>query len=134
MSFVPFLTFDGQAEAAITFYADVFGADETQILRYADAPEDEGLPPSDRVMYGHIMTGDHCLMAYDSMPGMEFTPQASVSVNHSVPTAEEGQRIFDRLAEGGTVTMPYGKVFFSPAFGMVVDKFGTSWIIGVPAP
>ena len=96
MSFIPFLTFDGTAEEAINFYAEVFGATEVQIMRYSDAPAEEELPPSDRVMYGHIMAGEHCLMAYDSMPGMEFTPQASVAVNHPVKTAEEGRRIFDR--------------------------------------
>lgn len=132
MSFIPFLTFDGTAEKALNFYADIFGATEVQILRYSDAPQEEKLPPSGRVMYGHIMLGEHCLMAYDSMPGMEFTPQASVAVNHPVETAEEGQRIFDRLAEDGIVTMPYGPVFFSAAFGMLTDRFGTSWMIGVP--
>jgi PhnB protein len=131
MSFIPFLTFDGTAEEALSFYADVFSATEVQIMRYSDAPAEEKLPPSNRVMYGHIMVGEHCLMAYDSMPGMEFVPQASVAVNHPVATAEEGQKIFDRLAEGGTVTMPYGKVFFAPAFGMVTDRFGTAWMVGV---
>lgn len=131
MPFIPFLTFDGTAEEALKFYADVFSATELQIIRYSDAPAEEKLPPSDRVMYGHIMLGEHCLMADDSMPGMEFVPQASVAVNHPVKTAEQGQKIFDRLAEGGTVTMPYGPVFFAPAFGMVTDRFGTAWMVGV---
>lgn len=133
MSFIPFLTFDGQAEAAMNFYASVFGAGEVQILRFSDAPEGSPMPPSDRVMYSHIMVDQQCLMASDSMVGMEYAPQASVSVNHSVATPQEGQVVFEKLADGGTVTMPFGPVFFSPAFGMVRDRFGTNWMIGVPS-
>ena len=133
MTFAPFLRFDGNAAEAMTFYADLFGADEIQILRFSDAPPEANLPPSDAVMYSHIMLGAHALMASDSMPGQPFQPQMSVSVNHSVATPEEGQAIFDRLAEGGDVTIPYGPVFFAPAFGMVRDRFGTNWMIGVAA-
>jgi PhnB protein len=52
-------------------------------------------------------------------------------VNHAVPDIEAGQRIFDALAKGGEVTMPYGPVFFSKTFGMLRDRFGTNWMIGV---
>ena len=131
MSFIPYLNFDGTCAEAMQFYADLFGATEVQIMRYTDAPESEGLPPSDRVMYAHIMQGDACLMASDWPPGMEAPPMASVSVNHPVADPETGQRLFDALAEGGTITMPFEKTFFSESFGMVTDRFGTSWMIGV---
>ena len=131
MSFIPYLNFDGTCAEAMQFYADLFGATEVQILRYTDAPESEGLPPSDRVMYSHIMLGDACLMASDSPPGMPAQPMTSVSVNHPVSDKAAGQKLFDALAEGGTVLMPYEQTFFSPAFGMVSDRFGTSWMIGV---
>lgn len=62
------------------------------------------------------------------MPGPDM---ASVSVNHPVADKASGQKLFDALAEGGTVMMPYEETFFSPAFGMVTDRFGTSWMIGV---
>ena len=132
MAFIPYLSFDGTCAEAMQFYADLFGATEVQILRYTDAPESEGLPPSDRVMYSHIMLGEACLMASDIMPGMQGPAMAAVSVNHPVTDKESGQKVFDALAEGGEVTMPFGETFFSPAFGMVKDRFGTSWMIGVP--
>lgn len=131
MTFIPYLTFDGNAEEAMTFYAEVFGATEIQILRFSDAPPNQGLPPTDKVMYSHIMVGDQGLMGSDTMPGIPFSPQTSVSVNHPVTTVEDGQAIFDKLAKGGDVTMPYGPVFFSASFGMVRDRFGTHWMIGV---
>ena len=131
MAFIPYLTFDGTAEAAMTFYADVFEATEIQIMRFSDAPAEEGLPASDKVMYAHIMVGTQGLMASDGMPGMPVPAQESVAINHPVASIEEGQVLFDKLAEGGEITMPYGPAFFAPAFGMLRDKFGTNWMIGV---
>ncbi|WP_204113439.1 VOC family protein [Shimia biformata] len=132
MAFIPYLNFDGNCAEAMQFYADLFGATEVQILRFSDAPSTEGMPPSDRVMYSHIMLGEFCLMGSDYPPGMEARPQESVSVNHPVANVEGGQALFDRLAEGGQVTMPFAATFFSPGFGMVRDRFGTNWMIGVP--
>ncbi|WP_299351581.1 VOC family protein [uncultured Shimia sp.] len=131
MAFIPYLNFDGNCAEAMQFYADLFGATDLQIMRYTDAPEGEDLPPSDRVMYSHIMLGDASLMASDHPPGMPAEDMAGVSVNHPVADKAEGQKLFDALAEGGTVMMPYETTFFSPAFGMVTDRFGTSWMIGV---
>lgn len=132
MTFNPYLNFDGQCAEALTFYADLFGATDLTLMPYHEAPPEENLPASDRIMYGHIMLGDACLMASDSFPGSGAKPQESVSINHSVPDIETGQTIFDALAQGGQVTMPYGPVFFSKSFGMVRDRFGTNWMIGVP--
>ena len=131
MSFIPYLNFDGQCAEAMEFYADLFGADEVQIMRYTDAPASEDLPKSDRVMYSHIMVGPFCLMGSDYPPDTEAPAQDSVSVNHPVSDVETGRRIFDALAEGGSVTMPYEPTFFSPCFGMVRDRFGTNWMVGV---
>lgn len=132
MTFNPYIYFDGEAEAALRFYNEVFDVSDLTLMRYHEAPEGEGLPKSDRIMYGHIMLGDACLMASDVMPGMEAVPQQAVSINHSVPDFETGKALFEKLLEGGAVTMPYEPVFFSKGFGMVKDKFGTHWMIGVP--
>ena len=131
MSFMPFLTFDGQAEEAMRFYADVFGADEIQIMRFSEAPPSENIAPSDRVMYSHIMVGEACVMAYDVPEGTPFAPQQSVSVSFALPTFEEASATFDRLAENGEITMPFGATFFASGFGMCRDRFGTNWMIAV---
>jgi PhnB protein len=133
MSFTPYIYFDGRCEEAMCFYADVFGAEAPAIMRYRDAPDTEGLEASDRVMYSHIMLGDRALMASDVPVGSEHRPQQSVSVHHEVATIDEGKAKFNRLAEGGEITMPYGPSFFSPGFGMCRDRFGTHWMIGMPA-
>lgn len=52
----------------------------------------------------------------------------------SVPTQEEAKRVFDALADGGTVEMPLSNTFWSPSFGMLTDRFGIEWMISVPGP
>ena len=60
-------------------------------------------------------------MPYDGMKG--FT------VTLTYPDVAEGKRVFDALAEGGQVRMPFGKTFWAEAFGMTVDRFGTPWMV-----
>jgi PhnB protein len=132
MSFVPYLMFQGDCAEAMAFYADVFGAGAPMIMRYSDAPEGEAMPASDRVMHSEIALGEAKLMASDYPEGMPGDPQQAVSVMHPVPDAEAGRRVFDRLAEGGSVVMPFGPTFWSKGFGMVRDRFGTHWMIAAP--
>jgi PhnB protein len=51
------------------------------------------------------------------------------SVSLTYPTVAEAKRVFDALAEGGKVTMPLEKTFWAEAFGMLVDRFGTPWMV-----
>jgi len=131
MSFTPFLHFDGCAEEAMTFYADVFGATDLQIMRFSEAPEGTNMAPSNRVMFSQFTRDGHALGAWDFPEGMEARPQQSVSVGHEVETVARGTEVFKCLAEGGTVTMPFGPNFFSDGFGMLTDRFGTNWVISV---
>ena len=131
MTFIPYLYFDGDSEAAMDFYADVFDADEVTKMRFKEAPPEIGMERSDKIMYSHIKKGDWMLMSNDMAEGMPYQPQASVSVAHQTQTVEEAQTRFDRLSEDGTVIMPFEKQFFSAGFGMCKDKFGTQWMIMV---
>jgi PhnB protein len=54
--------------------------------------------------------------------------------NASAPDAGEAKRVFDALADGGTIQVPLGETFFSPAFGMCTDRYGTPWMVGVDTP
>ena len=57
-----------------------------------------------------------------------------MSVTCSVADADEAQRVFGALADGGEVRMPLDKTFFSPSFGLCTDRFGTPWMIVADAP
>jgi PhnB protein len=134
MSFVPYLMFPGTCAEAMAFYAEVFGTEPPMIMRFSEAPQDEGMPASDGVMHAELTLGPSQLMGSDWPEGMPGDPQQGVSVMHSVPDPDAGRRVFERLAEGGEVVMPFLPTFWSSGFGMVKDRFGTHWMIAAPHP
>jgi PhnB protein len=129
MSFVPYIMFRGNCAEAMAFYAEVFGTDPPTLMRYSEAPESEEMPRSDRVMHAELVLGNARLMASDYPDRMPGDEQKAVSVMHGVADSEAGRRVFDRLAEGGDIIMPFGPTFWSKGFGMVRDRFGTHWMI-----
>ena len=133
MPTIPYLHFQGQAAQALAFYAEVFDGHGLTLTRYADGP---GAPEAWRdephVMHGELRIGDGTLMASDFPPGMEGDAQKAVSVMQALPDGAAVRAAFGRLAEGGAVVQPVQETFFSPAFGMVRDRFGTHWILMAP--
>ena len=132
----PYLFFDGRCEEAIEFYKSALGAKVDMLMRFKDSPEPvpAGMcaPNSgDKVMHSAFRVGDSLIMASDGMAGgkPEFKG-FSLSVNAA--DAAEADRMFAALGKGGSVTMPLGKTFFSPRFGMVTDRFGVGWMVIVP--
>ena len=129
----PYLFFDGRAEEAIEFYRQALGAEVTMMMRYSDSPEP--MPPGmvppgseNKIMHASLQIGDATVMASDGgCRGAASFQGFSLSV--SAKDAAEAQTLFDRLGEGGEVQMPLGKTFFAPAFGIVADRFGVSWMV-----
>lgn len=138
----PYLMFEGRCEEALDFYRSALGAQVTMLMRYKDNPEpaagqgcSEGTGPGptpEMVMHAAFTVGETVLMASDGMGSGKPVFQG-ISLALSPANEAEAQRIFNALAEGGQVQMPLSKTFFSPAFGMVADKFGVSWMVVVPA-
>lgn len=130
MPTIPYIHFRGRCAEALAFYAEVFGGSGLQLMRYAESPDAApGWTDSPRIMHGQLNIGDGTLMASDYPPGIEGDPQAGFSVMQSASGPDEARRVFDALARGGAVIEPMKPSFFSPAFGMVRDRFGTVWII-----
>lgn len=130
MPTIPYVHFDGQCAEALAAYAEIFRGTGLQTMRYADgpgAPDDWKASP--RIMHGQVTIGDGTFMASDYPPGVQGSAPAGFSVMQSTADAAEAQRVFDLLAQGGVVIDPMKPTFFSPAFGMVRDRFGTAWII-----
>lgn len=131
----PYLFFNGRCEEAIGFYQRVLGAEVEMMMRNKDAPPDAlppGMPPGSEnlVMHATLKVGDGVLMASDGMAG-GAAKFSGFSLSLTCPTEAECRRRFDALAEGGRVDMPLGKTFWSAAFGMVTDRFGVQWMIGL---
>ena len=136
MAFRPYLAFDGDCRAAFTRYHEIFGGDVV-VLSASDMPADAGDPPpanQDGVMHAALMIGDQLLMGADDLSGSFNGNVTGMCVNWNAPDAGEAKRVFDALAEGGSVQMPTGETFFSPAYGMCTDRYGTPWMIMVDGP
>jgi PhnB protein len=132
MAFRPYLAFAGNCREAFTRYQEIFGG-ELMLLTMADMPADAGAPPegvaADLVMHAALTTGDDLLRGADDPSGGFEGTVRGMCVNYSAGDVGEAKRVFDALVEGGQLQMPLGETFFSPAFGMCIDRFGTPWMI-----
>lgn len=126
----PYLVFDGQCEAAFKHYERVLGGRINSLMRFSDGPGCEDMPAAarDQVMHVCMSVGEQVLMASDCPPG-QYEPPAGTSVTINIDDRDEGERIFNALAEGGTVRMPFDETFWASGFGMCVDRFGTPWMV-----
>jgi PhnB protein len=122
----PYLFFDGRCEEAVTFYRDALGAKVEMVMHYKDCPDTPPpgmVPPGseNKVMHASFRIGETTVMATDGhCQGHPSFQGFSLSI--TVPSEAEADRAFGALAEGGKVSMPLGKTFFSPRFGMVTDR------------
>lgn len=132
MRIAPYLFFDGNCETAMGFYQGCLGGELTELHRYADSPEAEHMAPEwhTKVMHAALDVGDQRFMASDRMPGQPFAGHAGFSMSVNCPLdAVRGEAVFKALATGGMVTLPFAKTFWGAHFGMLVDKFGVSWMV-----
>lgn len=132
----PYLIFAGRCEEALDFYRTALGAQVDFLVRHKENPEPlpPGILPPDfenKILHATFRIGDTKLMASDGCGGaLNF---AGFSLSLAVSTEAEAERLFAALADGGQVTLPLAKSFWSLRFGMVTDRFGLSWMIKVAA-
>ncbi len=131
MSLDTYLTFNGNCAEAMRFYERVLGGKLEMMMTMGESPMAAQMPPGaeNRIMHANLNLGDRHLMASDSMLGHPYGGMQGFSLSLSYGTVEEGQKIFDALADGGQVGMPLQKTFWAEGFGMLVDRFGTPWMI-----
>lgn len=130
----PYLSFDGQCEAAFNLYADVLGGTIEAMITHEGTPAEEHVPADWRgkIMHARLVVGNDVLMGSDSPPQFREEPKGfHVSLN--IPDAGEAERVFHALAESGTVRMPLQQTFWATRFGMLVDRFGIPWMVNCEA-
>jgi PhnB protein len=135
MLVTPYLFFNGRCEEALNFYTSKLGARVEMLMRYKDSPEPVDpatVPPSSQhlIMHASIRIGATTLSAADGCSA-EAGKFDGFGLSLQPADPAEAERLFAALSEGGQVRMPLGKTFFSPSFGMVVDRFGVLWMIYV---
>ncbi len=137
MPYRPYLTFAGNCREAFTRYHQIFGGDLV-LLTFDDVPAEAGGPPpgvaKDAVMHGALMAGGDVLMGADDTGGNFKGNVHGMCVNWSTQDVAEAKRVFSEMSKGGTVQQPITETFFSPAFGMCIDTFGTPWMIMADMP
>jgi PhnB protein len=134
MAFDPYLFFGGNCREAFTRYQEVFGG-ELQLLTMADTPDSEDVPAeqADLIIHAALTLDGRLLMGSDDPTTDDFGPVQGMMVSYSASDTDDARRVFDALAEGGSVNQALTETFFSPAFGMCVDRFGTPWMVSAYA-
>ena len=129
----PYLSFRDNAREAMAFYHSVFGGELT-VSTFADFHASDDPAEQHKVMHSQLETPDGLvLMGADTPEGMEYRPQAGVSVSFSGDDEARLRGYWERLSESGSVTVPFEKAPWGDTFGMCVDRFGTSWMVNVAA-
>ena len=132
--FEPYLYFNGNCAEALHFYEKTLGGKIEMQMTYGEAPPMPGQPvPSGdaarKIMHASMTLEGQRLMASDLMPGMPFDGMKGFTVSLAYPDVARGKAVFEALAAGGNVTMPYQKTFWADGFGMLTDRFGTPWMV-----
>jgi PhnB protein len=134
---IAYLTFDGNAREAMTFYAEGLGA-ELEIMSFSDMPpSDEFKVPEEaknRVMHARLSKGSTQLMASDTQPGMPFHQGNNFSISVGCESQQEIETLFAAIGKGGKVTMPLQDTFWGAHFGMLIDQFGIQWMFNFDKP
>ena len=131
-----YLSFNGNCAEAMRFYERTLGGKIEMMMTHGESPMAEQVPPAsrDRIMHSRLVVDGHALMASDMNAGDRYEEMKGFYVSLIYGTVKDAQKVFDALAKGGRVVMPLGKTFWADAFGMLVDRFGTPWMINGGPP
>jgi PhnB protein len=132
MYVTPYIFFNGKCAEALAYYEKILGARVMARMTYGESPAREHVAKDlhDKVIHAAMMIGNTVVMAADDCtPDHAAGPSGGYSLTISVDTPEVARRLFDGLADGGTVTMALDKTFFADAFGSVHDRYDIRWMI-----
>ncbi len=128
MQINPYLTFNGQCEAAFTFYQRCLGGQIEIMLRHGETPM-AGQTPADwlnKIMHAQLEIGGRILMGSDAPPDRYRAPQGFM-VNLGIDDVQRAEQVFNAMAHNGSVRMPFQQTFWAHRFGMLDDQFGIAW-------
>jgi PhnB protein len=128
-----YIFFNGNCAEAMGFYEKALGG-KLRTVTARETPGGESMPPeqADQIMHARLdLDGGGILMASDWMaPDLPYPGMHGFRVSLNYPSVADANRIYDALAAGGSVQLPFQKTFWSPGFGMLTDRFGTPWMVG----
>ncbi|GHE39300.1 VOC family protein [Streptomyces capitiformicae] len=126
----PYISFDGDARQAMEFYQEVFGG--TPALNTFGEYGQPDAPNADKIMHAMLETPNgFTLMASDTPPGMPHNAGNNITVSLSGDDDTELRGYWEKLSEGGSVSVPLEKQMWGDVFGMCTDRFGTPWMVNI---
>jgi PhnB protein len=133
MQLEPYLFFHGRCEEALNFYKECLRGEITSINRFEGSPMEASVGPDfkDKVMHASFVAGDVKFMASDGQPGSAPDGDDDIALSLATGDAAEGERVFNALAAGGTVSMPLKEQFWGGRFGSLTDRFGVQWMVSI---
>jgi PhnB protein len=131
MKINPYLIFNGDCKAAFTFYEQALQGRIEMMMTFGESPAREQLPADlhNLIIHTRLAVGDQAIMGSDTTPDRPTDDMSGCSVSLNVDSVAEAERVFGALAEDGKVQMPLDKTFWAERFGMLVDRFGVSWMV-----
>jgi PhnB protein len=134
-AFSPYLAFAGNCREAFTRYQQIFGG-ELMLMDATEMPEGSDVPAGKErwIVHGALQVDGQLLMGADDITGSFDGQNRGMCTNVTVAEVGRAKEVFEALAEGGQVQMPLAETFFSPGFGMLVDRFGTPWMVVTDQP
>ena len=126
----PYISFSDNARQAMEFYQSIFGGELTINTFGQFGPQDPAI--DNLVMHAWLVTPNgYDIMGSDTPPGMTREAGNNITISLSGDDADDLRGYWDKLSEGGTVTMPLEKQMWGDEFGQCVDKFGINWMVNI---
>jgi PhnB protein len=135
MQVQPYISFDGRCDEAIAFYRSALGAEVNMLMRFKQAPDPGMKRPGseEKVMHASLRIGDATVLVSDGrctgQPNCAGFSLTVFAADDAEADDAEADRIFIAVSDGGQVTMPMARTFFSSRFGMLTDRFGVGWMV-----
>lgn len=128
MTLIPYIHFEGNAEEALNYYKEVLNGEIVMISRYGEAPMPVDDDWKSKLMHARLKFGNSEIYLSDGPKGYKSSKDGNIQLSVDVPDENKIEEIFNKMAEGGQVTMPLANQFWGAKFGMLHDKFGIGWM------
>jgi PhnB protein len=125
---IPYLNFNGNATEALEFYSKALNGQVDYKQTFGEAPMESSEEQKDKIMHASFKAGELHFLVSDSMPGQPVNSGSNLSLSLNFNDADEMNKTFAALSEGGKVTMELQDTFWGARFGMLEDKYGFNWM------
>ena len=127
------LNFPGIAEEVLEYYKSIVGGD-VQLFRFEGTPTEQYVPADykKKILWGTLTCDFGELYVMDAPPGREGSAGTNFTLCLECEDETRAKTMFDGLASGGNLEMPWDAAFFAKKFGMATDKYGIPWMVNVP--